>query len=90
MRIVKVFIADPSDDLPLKDRLLYRGEEQLTDLTDEELFFETNISELLRRHNETRKLTLDKKASNKAGKDIFLEEIRIRDLRMVVVAVATF
>lgn len=89
-RIVKVFIADPNDNLPLEKRILYKGEEMLTDLTDQELFYEVPISELLSKHNEYRKTVVDKKQAEKFGRDIFLEPARIRDLRMVVVDVAKF
>lgn len=89
-RIVKVFIADPSEDLKLSERVLYTGEEKLTDLTDQELFFEVPIQELLSKHNLSRAKTLDKKQAEKFGRDIFLEPARIRDLKMVVVTVAQF
>jgi hypothetical protein len=89
-RIVKVFIADPNDNLPLDKRILYKGEEMLTDLTDQELFYEVPISEMLAKHNEYRKSVVDKKQAEKFGRDIFLEPARIRDLRMVVVDVAKF
>lgn len=89
-RIVKVFIADPNENLPLASRVLHSGEEQLTDLTDQELFFEVPIAEILSKHNDVRKATVDKKAAEKFGRDIFLEPARIRDLRMVVVTVAQF
>jgi hypothetical protein len=89
-RIVKVFIADSNENIPLENRLLYSGTEKLTDLNDNELFFELPISELLAKHNELRKATRDKKQSAAAGKDIFLEPARIRDLKMVVVDVAVF
>jgi hypothetical protein len=83
-RIVKVFIADPNENIPLASRVLHSGEEQLTDLTDQELFFEVPIAEILAKHNDLRKSTVDKKAAEKFGRDIFLEPARIRDLRMVV------
>lgn len=89
-RIVKVFIADTNENLPLDRRVIHSGAEQLTDLTDQELFFEVPIAELLSKHNEVRKATLDKNASEKFGRDIFLEPVRIRDLKMVVVTVAQF
>jgi hypothetical protein len=89
-RIVKVFIADPNDNLPLAKRVLYKGEEMLTDLTDQELFYEVPIAEMLAKHNEYRKSVVDKKQAEKFGRDIFLEPARIRDLRMVVVDVAKF
>lgn len=89
-RIVKVYIADPNEDLPLEKRILYSSEEKFTDLTDQELFFEAPINELLARHNEFRKTVIDKKQAEKFGRDIFLEPVRIRDLKMVVVQVAQF
>lgn len=89
-RIVKVFIADSNDNLPLDKRVMYSGDEKLTDLTDQELFFEVPISEILAKHNEVRKATVDKKQAEKFGRDIFLEPARIRDLKMVVVNVAQF
>lgn len=89
-RIVKIFIADTNENLPLDKRVLYRGEEILTDLTDQELFYEVPVAELLAKHNEYRKTVVDKKQAEKFGRDIFLEAARIRDLRMVVVDVAKF
>lgn len=89
-RYVKVFIADPNENVPLAKRMLFEGPEHLTDLTDQELFFEVPMAELLKAHNEMRAATLDKKASEKSGRDVFLEPVRIRDLRMVVVTVAQF
>lgn len=90
MRIVKVFIADSDVNLPLEKRLLYKGEEQLTDLTDQELFYEVPITALLAEHNKLRAGALNKSATEKAGRDVYLEPVRIRDLRMVVVDVASF
>lgn len=89
-RIVKVYIADPTEDLPLESRVLHSGDEQLTDLTDQELFFEIPIADLLKKHNDKRKLTIDKKATAKLGREVYLEPVRIRDLKMVVVTVAAF
>jgi hypothetical protein len=89
-RIVKVFIADPNENLPLEKRVLYKGDEMLTDLTDQELFYEVPIAELLAKHNDYRKTVVDKKQAEKFGRDIFMEPARIRDLRMVVVDVAKF
>jgi hypothetical protein len=90
MRIVKVYIADPNENLPLTKRVLYSGAEQLTDLTDQELFFEIDLKSLLAGHNAERSVTLDKKASERAHSNVYLEPVRVRDLKMVVVDVATF
>ena len=89
-RIIKVFVADPNENLPLEQRVLYSGEEKLTDLTDQELFFEVPINDLLKKHNAIRVKTIDKAQAAKFGRDITLEEAKIRDLKMVVVTVATF
>lgn len=90
LRIVKVIIADPNEALPLAQRLLYNGTEQATDLNDQELFFELDIKSLLDKHNAVRAATLDKKATEKRGSDVFLDPVRIRDLKMVVTTVASF
>lgn len=90
MRIVKVFIADPNENLPLDDRLLFKGDEKLTDATNQELFFEVPMAELLAKHNALRITTLDKAASSKAGRDVLLEPVKIRDLKMTIVDVAMF
>jgi hypothetical protein len=89
-RIVKVYIADPDTALELNKRVLHSGEEQLTDLSDQELYFDIAVGDLLKEHNALRSQTLDKKATAKAGKDVYLEPIRIRDLKMVVVTIAEF
>lgn len=90
LRLVKVVIADPNENLALARRIIYHGDEIATDLTDQELFFDLDIKGLLESHNALRTKTLDKKASEKAGKDIFLEPIRVRDMKMSVVTVASF
>lgn len=90
MRVVKVYIADDDDNIKLEQRLLYTGDEKLTDFTDQELFFEVPINDILKKHNDVRAKTVDKKASDKFGREIFLEPVRIRDLKMVVVEVAVF
>lgn len=86
-RIVKVIIIDPDDRVPLDKCILFSGDEKLTDLTDQELFFEVEIKSLLDKHNEYRKTVVDKKVKERTEN---LEPIKIRDLRMVVVDVAKF
>lgn len=86
-RIVQVYIADPSEAVPLADSILYTGEQKMTDLTDQELFFEIDIRAILAAHNAKRA-----KIVNKAIKDRteYLEPAKVRDLKMVVVTVASF
>lgn len=86
-RIVQVFIADPNENIPLENRLLYRGDQKLTDLTDQELFFEVDIKTLLAAHNEMRTKIIDKSVKERTE---YLEAARIRDLKMTVVNVAQF
>ena len=90
MRIVKVIIADTDENLPLDRRVIYTGPEHVTDLTDQELFYEIPIAELLAAHNKLRVETFNTRATVKLQRDVVLEPIRIRDLKMVVVTVASF
>lgn len=84
-RIVQVFIADPNENIPLEDCLLYKGEEKLTDATDQELFFELDIKAILEAHNKKRITFIDKKVKDRTE---HLEPIKVRELKMVVVTVA--
>jgi hypothetical protein len=86
-RLVKVVIVDPNENVPLDNCILYSGEEKLTDATDQELFFEIDIKGILDKHNEKRVTFIDKKVKERTEN---LEPAKIRDLKMVVVNVATF
>lgn len=89
-RYVQIFIVDPDTRMPLNRSALYEGESFLTDLTDQELFYELEIKTILAEYNAYRVTVLDKKASDKFGRDVLLEEVKIRDLSMTVVEIATF
>jgi hypothetical protein len=86
-RMVQVFIADPNENIPVESRLIYKGNQKLTDATDQELFFEIDINSLLKQHNEARVKVVDKKVKERTE---YLEPAKIRDLKMVVVTVAGF
>src|SRR5882672_929543 len=60
-RIVQVLIADPNENVPLDQMLLHKGIQKLTDATDQELFFEIPINDLLNEHNKKRVTFIDKK-----------------------------
>lgn len=90
LRIVKVIIADPNENIPLNNRIIYNGEETVTDLTDQELYFEVDMKGLLERHNAVRTMVVDKKASAAKQANVMLEPVRVRDLKMVVVEIAKF
>lgn len=85
-RIVQVFIADPNENIPLEDCLLFKGAERLTDATDQELFFELDIKNILEIHNAKRIKVVDKKVKDRTE---YLEPAKVRDLKMVVVTVAS-
>lgn len=86
-RLVQVFIADPNENVPLADALLHSGEQKLTDLTDQELFFEIDIRTILATHNDKRAKMVNKAVKERTE---YLEPARIRDLKMTVVSIATF
>lgn len=86
-RIVQVFIADTDENVPLDKSVLYTGTQKLTDATDQELFFEVPIKEILDKHNAYRATLVNKKVKERTE---YLEPVRIRDLKMVVVEVAKF
>ena len=86
-RLVQVFIADPNENVPLEQSLLYRGAQKLTDATDQELYFEIDIKDILAKHNEARVKVVDKKVKERTE---YLEPARVRDLKMVVTTIATF
>jgi hypothetical protein len=82
-RIVRVYVVDPNPNVPIEDSLLYKMDEQFTDKTDRELYFDIPIKDLLKKHNAKRERITDKD-----GK--FLKAAKIRDLKMVVVKIAEF
>lgn len=86
-RYVQVFIADPNENLPLENCLVYAGSPKLTDLTDQELFFELDIKQLLNDHNIKRVKVRDKKVKDRTE---LLEAAKVRDLKMTVVEIAKF
>jgi len=89
-RLVRVFLVDPNENVPVLESVLYQSPEKLTDLTDQELYFEMPVQQLLNEFNIRRVTFLDKKASATRGKDVFLEPARIRDLQMTVLNIASF
>lgn len=86
-RLVQVFIADPDENVPLAQSMLYQGEQKLTDATDQELFFEIDIKTAIDKHNAERVKIINKKVKERTE---YLEPAKIRDLKMVVVTVANF
>lgn len=86
-RFVRVLIVDPNENIPLDKRLVYKGEEKFTDSSDTELYFEIDIKSVLDAHNAYRVTVRDKKVKER---EEFLEPVKIRDLKMVVVNIASF
>ncbi len=86
-RLVRVIIVDPNENIPLDKSILFQGEEKFTDATDQELFFELEIRDMLEKHNEERTKIVDKLVKDRTQ---YLEPAKVRDLKMVVVNVAVF
>jgi hypothetical protein len=86
-RLVRVFVVDPDEAIDIDKSLLYDSKEKMTDLDDQELFFEIEIKELLAKHNEYRGTVIDKDVKERTE---HLEPIRIRELKMTVVTLAEF
>lgn len=86
-RLIQIFIADPDENVPLDQCLLYSGEQKLTDLTDQELFFDVDIKGMLDRHNQARIKMVNKSVKERTEN---LEPARVRDLKMTVVTIAQF
>jgi hypothetical protein len=84
-RLVRILIVDPAPTLPLDKAVIYNGTEFVTDMDDQELFFDIQIMDLLKKHNEERVNYPEKKGSKEK-----LEPARIRDLKMNVVTIASF
>lgn len=86
-RLVQVFIVDPDVNVPLDAALIYSGKQKFTDATDQELFFEIDINSHLAAHNKIRSEIMNKSVKERTE---YLEPIKIRDLKMVVVNIAQF
>lgn len=89
LRVVRVFLVDPDDRIPLEKRVLHSSGEITTDATDQELYFSIPVQELLWAHNAYR-ATVRWKDEGSKGEPEPLKEIRIRDLVMSVTTVASF
>lgn len=86
-RLVRVLMVDPHEHVPTDTALLYDSKEVFTDKTNQELFFDIPIGEILKVHNEKRSKIIDKSVKERTQ---FLEPARIRDLKMVVIDLAKF
>lgn len=86
-RLVRVVMVDPNDDVPTEIALLYDSKEVFTDKTDQELYFDIPVADLLESHNDKRTKIVDKKVKERTE---YLEPARIRDLKMLVITLAKF
>lgn len=87
LRLVQIFIADTDPMVPLAERLLHQTAPTVTDLTDQELFYDLPIRDILDAHNAKRVKLYDKRVKDRTQ---MLEPLRIRDLKMNVVTIALF
>ena len=84
-RLVRVIIADPDTNVPVEDALIHDSKEIFTDKTDDELYFDIPVAELLKTHNEKRVKIRNKDVKER---EEMLEPTRIRDITMVVLTLA--
>lgn len=90
-RLVQIYVVDPHPDVPLDKSVLYSQPTPiLTDATDQELFFQIDMKQILHDHNGVRVKTVDKEASKSFNKEVYLEPVRIRDLVMNILTIAQF
>lgn len=90
-RLVWVAVVDPHPDLDSVSSVVFLADmPYVTDDTDQEIWMGLDIQEILDAHNAVRVTMLDKEATRTAGRDIFLEPARIRDLSFAVIPLATF
>lgn len=90
-RLVRVVILDQDDRLRgklSKHALVYKGEEFVTGLSNEEIVMSLNIGEIIEEHNKVRVTLQDLDASRTLGHEVFLEEIEVSDLQVKVVTLA--
>jgi hypothetical protein len=91
LRVVRVFLVDPDERVPIDKRVLYRSDEMTTDATDQELFFGIPVNDLLKDHNAMRaSVEWEEKTSEGTKSKTGLKDVRIRDLIMSVTTIASF
>lgn len=86
-RLVRVIMIDPNENVPTDIALLHDSKEIFTDKTNQELFFDIPIADILKAHNDKRAKLVDKSVRDRTQ---YLEPARIRDLKMTVVELAKF
>lgn len=91
LRVVRVFLVDPDDRVPVAKRVMHRSDEMTTDATDQELYFDIPVNELLKKHNAERaEIEWEEKTTEGTKTRKGLKEARIRDLVMSVTTIAQF
>lgn len=88
-RLVKVYIADTNTNIPIEKSLLYRGDEVFTDLSDQDLFYDIDIKNILAQHNSYR-TTVVNEAKSSATEKVFLKPAKVSELSMVITVLASF
>jgi hypothetical protein len=76
-RVVQLFIVDPDPKVPDEKSLVWQGESKVTDLSDEELWFDEGV-----RSGDDIKKKLE--AHNLKRRDLELADVRLRDLQRKV------
>lgn len=90
-RLIRLLVVDPHPSVPLDQCVLYQSDEKMTDLSDQDLFYEiaSELMPKLKAHNEKR-VTWNERAKADNEKAVKLEPARISDLTMTTVVIASF
>jgi hypothetical protein len=85
-RLVRVFIVDTDERIPDHQAILWVSPRMRTYLNNNELYFEldVDVKKLVEDHNKTRAKIVDKDLTREHGREVFLNEIRPKDLWMHV------
>jgi hypothetical protein len=84
-RIMEFYLIDLNESIPIEKSIIYHGERRVTDKTDEEIWIEIGVDEILKKYNEYRVTVVNKHLSENSGRDVYLEPIEFRDvIRRVV------
>jgi len=80
-RLVRVFIVDPNQSVPIERSVLYDGKEFWTDLDDQDLILQIDLPNLLKTHNVYRTTLPDLYAQRTAGATCNLEAATVMDIK---------
>lgn len=79
-RFVNIYVIDLHPDVAGADSILYSEKERWLTISIEELWYEINLLELLKKHNEKRVKILDTNKTRETGKDTYLKPLTLENV----------